>query len=92
MVRHPRLAVGDGLAVARALGRRASMLSELGDPAAESALRDAAEAFGRLGLIAMQRSMLFNLCVVHAATSHPEAVLRSAHEAWSLPPEPEPGT
>ena len=80
---------GDAFAQARVLGRRASFLCEMGDlSAAEPAMRGAADAFGRLGMTAMQRNILFNFCVLYSSAGRPDAVLRSAEEAWALKPPP----
>lgn len=83
----------DPLAVVRALGRRSSIQSELGEhDAAEAGIAEAAAMAGRLGLVSQQRSMLFNLCVLYSAQSRPADVLRTADEAWSMSPPigPEP--
>ncbi len=77
----------DGVGIARGLGRRAAMLSEIGDfSLAESALREAIETTARLGMLGQQRGNLFNLCVLYSNLSRPADVLRTAQECWSLQP------
>lgn len=79
--------VGDRIGEARALARRGAMLLNIGDlVACEATLREAVARCESLGLIAEQRNLLFNLCVLHSAQSRPGEVLRTAQTCWGLWP------
>ena len=58
--------------------------------AAARELGEAARQCEQLGIVGMQRAVLYNLCVLNAGLSRPEAVLASASAGWALrPPLPQ---
>lgn len=80
--------LGDDVGVARAKNQRGTFLSMLGElPEAEAELLSAAEYCERLGLVGMQRSALYSLCVVYATQTRPAQVLATATRGWELQPE-----
>ncbi|MEO8125037.1 MAG: hypothetical protein ABI633_13400, partial [Burkholderiales bacterium] len=80
-------ASGDAFGVARGHSRRGVFLIELGDlDAAEVELSLAADHFGRLGLVGMQRATLYNLCCLHSMRDRPAQVIEVANLIWRLTP------